>query len=185
MKTFGLFLLVVQISFMTTSNGTPMGVNLDIEVPEECKGQGFCSVRPRGYDAIEEKLNSILPQHIIDLHTRSSDLSDFYPDDVADNCPSTITTQSVYMYDHDSDEADIIVQTKLIPQQITEVKCDRQQMGNGDQCFMKMALNGVKTSCREQMAERTLLVYDRRIDKIRMKSYNISVCCSCHITTDL
>lgn len=61
----------------------------------------------------------------------------------------------------------------------------RQQMGNGDQCFMKMALNGVKTSCREQMAERTLLVYDRRIDKIRMKSYNISVCCSCHITTDL
>lgn len=35
-----------------------------------------------------------------------------------------LQTQSVYMYDHDSDEADIIVQTKLIPQQITEVKCE-------------------------------------------------------------
>ncbi|XP_022825546.1 uncharacterized protein LOC111355730 [Spodoptera litura] len=183
MMAFGLFLLVVQISLLGSNNGTPLGASLDIDVPEECKGQGFCAVRPQGYDAIEKRLNDILPRHnMIDFHTRSSESTN--PDENADNCPSIVTTKSVYIYGHNPEEVDIIVQTKLIPQQITEVKCAYDQMENGDECFANLGLSnlGMKSSCQEHIAERSLLVYDPRIDKVKMKNYNITVCCSCHVT---
>ncbi|KAJ8727365.1 hypothetical protein PYW07_001484 [Mythimna separata] len=178
--------VLLAASLYAACSAAPQETKFGITLPKECKGKGFCSIKPEGYDEIEAKINDLLPDNLIELGSRTGyDYLPSYDDD--DNCPSVRTVQSVYAFQQSLDtDVDIIVQTKLFPQLLASVSCNFKEIskkGTNTQCFSGLHLNAfLNFSCQETKASRTLLVYDPQVHQLKMKTYEISVCCSCRVS---
>nr|XP_021200650.2 uncharacterized protein LOC110383979 [Helicoverpa armigera] len=182
---FSIVLSTVWLLFVSV-NAAPKH-DWSITIPPECQGvDGFCSVRPEGYDEIEKKFQELLPPFIQNFDSRSSDET-FSPEfDQNDNCPYISSWESVYTYmDASLAEPNIIVQTNNFPQKFQKVLCKATSEGKtgvGKQCFTKLGL-GVfekKFECRETKATRSLIVYDPKTHTLKPKTFYIPVSCSCH-----
>ncbi|KAJ8733503.1 hypothetical protein PYW08_001801 [Mythimna loreyi] len=182
--------VLLAVSLLTICSAAPQEPKYGITLPEECKGKGFCSIKPKGYDEIEARIKELLPANLIELGSRTG----FNPippqpeDD--DNCPSEVTVESVYAYEDPLDKrVDIIVQSGLFPQQLAKVNCKYSQSqienlkNRKSDCFRNLGLSAfVNFSCQESMAMRTLVIYDLKEDRLKTKNYPIPVCCSCRIS---
>uniref|UniRef100_A0A2A4K2B4 Uncharacterized protein n=1 Tax=Heliothis virescens TaxID=7102 RepID=A0A2A4K2B4_HELVI len=183
------FIVLSTILLLLASvNAAPSRDVTEIKIPAECQGkEGFCSVRPEGYDEIEKKFKKLLPDFIQNVDTRSSEET-FSPNfEDNDNCPFTSVWESVYYYkNHTQITPDIIVQTNKFPQKFLKVQCKTKAKGGpgvGGKCFTRLGLGPFDTEfeCRETMASRSLIVYDPVNHKLEPKTYNLPVSCSCHV----
>ncbi|KAJ8727359.1 hypothetical protein PYW07_001478 [Mythimna separata] len=184
---FAMMLLVVA------SEAAPKKFNL--KIPDECKGKGFCSVKPEGYDEMQDMIDSLLSPTFIAKNmddrlgepVTSEELS---PKSDWHNCPYRRTVhEAPYTYRESEDaDADYIIQSKFFRQPIETITCAediivRDAKNNSTQCFQHLLLNkfDMVSTCRTSKAERTLLVYDFDTKKPVKKTYNIDCCCTCHV----
>ncbi|CAH0605602.1 unnamed protein product [Chrysodeixis includens] len=183
------FALISALALFVALSAAVPRRKLSVKIPKECKNSQFCTIRPEGYDKIERMINSLLlPDMIDNMEHRNGPTIIERPETVADNCPSIKRTESYYFVRNKNDtNVDIIVQTSRLRQSLEVVKCETGKIrgGKDQQCFQSLGLNSfnMKFNCEETIATRSLLVYDPVVNKLKEKSYPISVCCSCKITS--
>lgn len=165
---------------------------ISIKIPDECKKNGFCSVKPEGYDELEDRINELLPPDLIksfadrigqDTKTELSAESDWH------NCPYIKKVDSSYIYNYNNlTKHDLIIQTKFFNQPIESITCAYDKIESGGQeCFQHLKLNqfNMESSCQTSTSKRSLLVYDFETDSIVQKDYNVPCCCTCQISSSL
>ncbi|CAH0605617.1 unnamed protein product [Chrysodeixis includens] len=179
---FAVALLVIA------GSAKPNGEPIQLKIPEACNKEGFCSIKPEGYDKLEEKINRLLTPHLIKSfsdrigQTAEPELS---PEEDWHNCPYIKVLDSSYTFSYgngNETDTDIIIQTKLLSQPIETVKCAYEKIERGTQeCFNHLQLHtlNMKSSCETSTVKRSLLVYDEKADILKQKVYDIPCCCTC------
>ncbi|XP_026737554.1 uncharacterized protein LOC113500852 [Trichoplusia ni] len=185
-------ILIAIVLLVEISWAKPNGNKIDIKIPKECDKDGFCSVKPEGYDKLEEKINSLLTPHLISSFadrmgqeptTELSPQSDWH------NCPYVRKLDSSYTFLYENlTKTDYIIQTKLLSQTIETVTCAYEKIDSGtQQCFQHLGLGAfnMQSTCKTSTAKRSLLIYDDTAHMIVQKDFNVPCCCTCSITNSL
>ncbi|CAH0605616.1 unnamed protein product [Chrysodeixis includens] len=176
--------LLVEISW-----AKPNGNKVDIKIPKECDKDGFCSIKPEGYDALEEQINSLLSPHLISAFSDrigGGPTAELSPESDWHNCPYVRKLDSSYTFLYENlTKTDLIIQTKLLSQTIESISCAEEKIASdGQQCFQHLGLGAfnMKSTCKTSTAKRTLLAFDVDAGKLIQKDFDIPCCCTCSIT---
>ncbi|KAJ8733510.1 hypothetical protein PYW08_001808 [Mythimna loreyi] len=167
----------------------------DLKIPDECKGKGFCNIKPEGYDDIQDLIDSLLTPTFLatnmgDRIGEPEHFEELSPKEDWHNCPYKKTIESSpYAYSHSDDtEADIIVQSKLFRQPIESITCAHDKISKEDrnastECFQHLDLKSfnMKSTCETSYAARSIIVLDKKTGQLMKKPYVIPCCCTCKI----
>ncbi|XP_026737553.1 uncharacterized protein LOC113500851 [Trichoplusia ni] len=180
--SFAVTLLVIV--FCAEANGSVM----KLKIPEACHKEGFCSIKPEGYDKLEEKINRLLTPPLVKSFSDrigQNPEPELSPEEDWHNCPYIKVLDSSYTFSYEMGnrtDTDIIIQTKLLSQPIETVKCAYEKINRGTQeCFKHLQLHtyNMMSSCETSTVKRSLLIYDEKADMIKLKEYDIPCCCTC------
>ncbi|CAB3226567.1 unnamed protein product [Arctia plantaginis] len=188
------FLMVTL--FLATSCAAPTSDTEEVlKTPPECVGQRVCSTRPEGYDLLEEKINSLLPEVLLkDYADRNGPETRLEPPKLSPksdwhNCPYETKTEPWYVYyrGENNTKTEIIVQTKLFQQHVESVVCAYKHIDADShvQCFQDLGVSdafGMRSSCVTTTATRTLYVFDVEKNVVIQKPFEVPACCKCRVT---
>lgn len=181
------------VLFLTSSNAAPQeGSGIVLSLPDECKDQRYCSIKPAGFEYMEDNIKSALPEFL-----SNSDEDEYNDDNVPENltpvlssqeygqnCPYVIQRQQIYFYQIGrSNKSHIIVQTKNFKQYVETVQClySKINMDSEVQCLEGVGLShfNMKSSCVTLTARRELYVYDSDNSRIIRMYFEFPASCSC------
>ncbi|KAF9411826.1 hypothetical protein HW555_009481 [Spodoptera exigua] len=170
-----------------------------LKIPEECKGKGFCAIKPEGYDEMQDLVKKLLDTQFIaqnlgdrigdDIEIGTTELS---PESDWHNCPYRKKRETMYLYNHGNDtkSADYIIQNDLIQQPVDIVSCANDVIETGsdkEQCFQHLGLSSfnLKSQCETSNTLRNYFVLDVISKQIVIKTYEVPCCCSCKISSSI
>ncbi|XP_021187694.3 uncharacterized protein LOC110374347 isoform X1 [Helicoverpa armigera] len=185
-----LFALAVLVA---SSYAAPNHEPIPLKIPDECKGKGFCPIKPEGYDAMEKFITHLLTDKFIaqsmgDRNGIAVSKEELSPEEDWHNCPYRKTVQSMYTYSlsNETNDFDYIIQHKLLTQPIEIVTCATEKIkpGSSEECFQDIGLSSfkMKSMCQTTTSKRSLLVYDYKTGQIKKKPFDVPCCCSCVVS---
>ncbi|CAH1646946.1 unnamed protein product [Spodoptera littoralis] len=188
-----LFALMVLVTICSAAPKKPT-----LKIPEECKGKGFCSIKPEGYDEMQAEVNKLLNNQFIaqnfadrigdDVEMGTVEIS---PESDWHNCPTRKKREPMYAYSHpnDTESADYIIQNDMIQQPVDIVSCANdlisKENSEKEECFQHFGLSSFnyKSKCETSYTFRNYFVYDYNKKQIVIKSYEVPCCCTCKISS--
>ncbi|XP_075972051.1 uncharacterized protein LOC142973902 [Anticarsia gemmatalis] len=176
-------------TLFTISSAAPSNDGVTkLTLPEECQGKEFCHIKPDGYTELEDLMNSKLPSHLIQ---RSGDKTDDSLDglevlsDESDwhNCRYTTTKKVWYLRVKKNSVTQIIIQTKLLRQEVVEVKCEPKRNARWP-CFEDLLKNlqFLKSSCVTGESSHTLYFWDMDKEEVVAETVQKPSSCSCMVS---
>ncbi|XP_022825730.1 uncharacterized protein LOC111355862 isoform X2 [Spodoptera litura] len=156
-----LFALMVLVTVCSAAPKKPT-----LKIPEECKGKGFCSIKPEGYDEMQDEVKKLLNNQFI-------------------------AREQMYIFSHSNDtqSADYIIQNDMIQQPVDIVSCANDlistENSEKEECFQHFGLSSfnLKSKCETSYTFRNYFVYDYNKKEIVIKSYEVPCCCTCKISS--
>ncbi|XP_035438287.1 uncharacterized protein LOC118268113 [Spodoptera frugiperda] len=171
-----------------------------LKIPDECKGGGFCPIKPEGYDEMQDTINKLLnskffAQNMGDrIGANGTEMTEeFSSKDDWHNCPYVKKTEKMYMYIHsnDSTSGDYLIQNDMLNQPVDSVTClynvIEKERSENEQCFHHFGLNSfnLKSKCELSETYKNFFVYDTNTNQIVIKTLPVPCCCTCKITSTL
>ncbi|CAB3226566.1 unnamed protein product [Arctia plantaginis] len=188
--------LCAMALFLSTScDASVKDADSIIKIPDECKGQHLCTIKPEGYHHLEAKIESWLPKYLVknavnvtkmDLQPRIGEIEKH-----SHNCQEEMEQGFTYTYFYNESNLsnyEILVQNEKFIQNIEVVKCRKLQpplsADSNEQCFQHLGIktNDLKSICQTIWATRPFFVFNKNRTGIIEKLLRIPVTCSCMVS---
>ncbi|KAJ8727370.1 hypothetical protein PYW07_001489 [Mythimna separata] len=153
-----------------------------VEVPEECKNQDYCTIKPKNYpqelfnNMLKGKFKGYQPTYMIDDDLDRDDLEDRAGNpNSMDDCSKTVTFEPVFQVkDNGSWKTVVQAPEENYVQKVRIESCDRV----GSSCFNGFEALGLQTVCAQMYTPWEIRVSVKG-EELRTVTVILPSCCSC------
>ncbi|KAJ8733497.1 hypothetical protein PYW08_001795 [Mythimna loreyi] len=192
----GIYFVFCALGSLQLANGAATNTSLTktrrggtVTVPEECKNQNYCTIKPDDYP--QERINEIIrekykdrpfqPEYVMTGSRRSGEL-EVDPSNTVSDCFSQVEYEPFFAVQSNGDWRTVIQAPEVKYNQIVRMeKCTRV----GASCFKGFRVPlGLETICSQSYVTWEFLVYNEDEDNTKVVTVDLPSCCHCrHIRT--